>query len=389
MFYNLMFCLVWIYAKIFYPTKLVGKENLQKGKCIYACNHQSAMDGFLAVLKVKNKPNILAKKELFKNKFMGFVFKKLKAIPVNRGEADIGAIKKVLSALKKGEQLLVFPQGTRKEDAEDMQALKSGTAMFALKGDAPIVPMMFLKKPRMFRRNTLVVGKPINLDEFKQEKPTKETYEKVSNLLTQKMEELYKSNALPKKMQMNISISGYPCSGKSTIIEYLKNKYDFSVISGGALYRAEAKKRNLTVLGLNELAKVDRSVDLALDKQLHQEGVKNKGKKVIFDSRLAWHFVPQSFKVFVIINEKELGKRLYNSDRPIEEKCESEEEALKAALYRRELERERYKQLYNLDLFDFNNYDFIALNENRTAEETAEEIYEKYLAYCRENYKKK
>ncbi len=389
MFYSLMFAIAWVLEKIFYPTKVIGKENIQKTKCIYACNHRSNLDSFIAVLKVKNRPNVLAKKELFKNKFIGFIFKKFKAIPVSRGEADIGAIKKVLGALKKGEQLLVFPQGTRKEDAEDMKALKSGTAMFALKGDCPIVPMMFLKKPRIFRRNTLVIGKPIYLEEFKQEKPSKEVYEQVSGLLTQKMEELYKAHELPLNKQMNISISGYPCSGKTTIIEYLKNKYGFSVISGGALYREEAKKRNLTVLQLNELAKVDRSVDLALDKKLHNEGVKNKGKKVIFDSRLAWHFVPQSFKVFVAINEKELGKRLFNSNRPIEEKGTSEEEALKAALYRRELEKERYKQLYNLDLFDFNNYDFIAINENRTAEETAEYIYEQYKKHCKEFYKLK
>lgn len=383
-----MFAIIWVLAKIFYPTKLVGKENLQKDKCIYACNHQSYVDAFLAVLKVKNKVNILAKKELFDNKVSAFIFRKLKAIPVHRGEADIGAIKKIFSVLKNNEQLLVFPQGTRKEDVEDMAALKNGTAMFAIKGNAPIVPMMFMKKPRIFRRNTLVIGKPIDISEYLKEKPTKETYAELSNVLTQKMEELFKANILKKKQIQNISISGYPCSGKSTIIEILKNKYGFDVISGGKMYRDEAAKRNLTVLGLNELAKVDRSVDIALDKTLHEEGVKNKGKKVIFDSRLAWHFVPQSFKVFVAISDKELGKRLYNSDRPIEEKCTSEEEAMKAALYRRELEKERYKELYNLDLFDMNNYDYIAINENKTAEKTAEEIYSQYINYCK-NYKKR
>ena len=256
MFYNIMFGIIWFLAKIFYPTKLVGKENLQKDKCIYACNHQSNVDSFLAVLKVKNKPNILAKKELFKNKFSAWFFTKLKGIPVSRGEADIGAIKKVLSVLKNNEQLLVFPQGTRKEDAEDMTALKNGTAMFALKGKCPIVPMMFMKKPRIFRRNTLVIRKPIYLDEYYEEKPTKETYEKVSNILTDKMEKLYRANIVPKRKIKNISISGYPCSGKSTIIEYLKNNYNFNVISGGGLYREEAKKRNVTVLQLNEQAQL-------------------------------------------------------------------------------------------------------------------------------------
>lgn len=382
-----MFAIIWVLAKIFYPTKLVGKENLQKGNCIYACNHQTNVDGFLAVLKVKNRVNILAKKEIFENKIIGFLFKKLKAIPVHRGEADIGAVKKILSVLKNGEQLLVFPQGTRKDDAQDLEKLKNGTAMFALKTNSPIIPMMFMKKPRIFRRNTLVIGKPIDVAPFLENKPSKETYEEVSALLTQKMENLYKANVIKKRQIKNISISGYPCSGKSTIIEILKEKYDFDVISGGKIYREEAKKRNLTVLGLNELAKVDRSVDIALDKTLHEEGVKNKGKKVIFDSRLAWHFVPESFKVFVAISDNELGKRLFNSDRPIEEKCNSEEDAMKAALYRRELERERYKDLYNLDLFDMNNYDFIAINENKTADETAEEIYNAYINFCKHKNK--
>ena len=91
--------LVWPFFTIFFPTKVYGKKNLIKGKCIWACNHQSNNDIFVLATKLFARVYILGKKELFKNKFVGGFLKKLGGIPVSRGEADITASKKKTSHL--------------------------------------------------------------------------------------------------------------------------------------------------------------------------------------------------------------------------------------------------------------------------------------------------
>ena len=131
MFYRIAYCIAWPFIKLFYPTKVIGKENIKKGKCIYACNHQSFADAFILGIALKNQLHFLAKKELFEKKTpMSWFMKKVGGIPVSRGQADITAIKTVITTLKNDGQLLVFPQGTRKQTPEDVEALKNGCSIF-------------------------------------------------------------------------------------------------------------------------------------------------------------------------------------------------------------------------------------------------------------------
>ena len=96
-----------------------------------------------------------------------------------------------MDALKRGERLLLFPEGTRKDVSdEESLSLKNGTAMFAVKSQVPVVPMWLLKKPKAFRRNVLLVGEPFVLDEFAGQKMSKELLEKASGIISQKMQSL-------------------------------------------------------------------------------------------------------------------------------------------------------------------------------------------------------
>ena len=82
---------------------------------------------------------------------------------------------------------MVFPQGTR-SSKEDIEGLKQGVAMFCLKTKAPLIPMVYLKKNKLFRRNTLVIGKPIEFDLSY----SKENCEIVINKLEEEMIKLQK-----------------------------------------------------------------------------------------------------------------------------------------------------------------------------------------------------
>ena len=136
----------------------------------------------------KSKVFALCKKELYNTKFKRWFFNSMKrGIPIDRQKPEISSIKKCLEVLNNGNNLMVFPQGTR-SSKEDIEGLKQGVAMFCLKTKAPLIPMVYLKKNKLFRRNTLVIGKPIEFDLSY----SKENCEIVINKLEEEMIKLQK-----------------------------------------------------------------------------------------------------------------------------------------------------------------------------------------------------
>ena len=71
-----------------------------------------------------------------------------------------------INALKNGEILTICPEGTRNRVNRELQPLHSGAALFALKGDAQVVPYVVHHKGKMFRRNYLGVGDPVDLSDL-------------------------------------------------------------------------------------------------------------------------------------------------------------------------------------------------------------------------------
>ncbi len=188
MFYKILYILCYLPLKILFPIKVVGKENLMKSKAILCCNHQSNIDFIPIYYAAKTKVFALCKKELYSNKIKSWFYKQMRTIPINRKNPELSSIKKCLNVLKDNKNLLIFPQGTR-ATTEEVNGIKQGIAMFALKSGAPIIPMVYLKKNRIFRRNKLVIGKPMYFDfEY-----SKENAQVVIEKLELKMNELIKN----------------------------------------------------------------------------------------------------------------------------------------------------------------------------------------------------
>lgn len=188
--------------RMLFPTKIIGKENIPKGACILSSNHTSNMDAVMLAVKTWEKKYYLAKKELFKNKIMGFFLKKFGAIQIDRQANDITAIKNCLKVLKNNKKLVIFPEGTRVHNENmELGEVKHGVAMFAIKAKVPIVPIFITKKPKMFRRNRIYVGTPFTLDQFYGKKLTEEEMNKAGDIVTAKMNELreFAMNSLTKK----------------------------------------------------------------------------------------------------------------------------------------------------------------------------------------------
>ena len=102
----------------------------------------------------------------------------------------------------------------------------------------------------------------------------------------------------------------------------------------------------------------------------------------MFDSRLAWHFVPDSFKVFVITDINEASRRVFNdSVRANSESYESQDACKKALIHRQEMESVRFREIYNIDYYDMSNYNLVIESTNAAPAEIAEEILNRLEEY--------
>ncbi len=200
MFYHLARIVSWLPIAMVHPTKIVGKKNLPKGKAILCLNHRSNWDIVLWLSNTGKKIKILAKKELFKNKFNGAFLRWLGGIEIDRSGNDINAVKNCIKALKEDKQLLIFPEGTRLKNEEDILGeIKSGLAMIAIKTKTPIVPIWVERKPKTFRLSRYIIGKPFELSDFYDKKLDEELLEQANQIVREKMLEVREENLKKKK----------------------------------------------------------------------------------------------------------------------------------------------------------------------------------------------
>ena len=177
------------FFSLVYPCKIYGRENIpKKGEpAVLVCNHFRAIDcGFIARAYGKDL-KILAKKELFKNKFFSKILISYGAIPVDRDKPDLKSMLASSKALKEGHKLAIFPEGTRNTVNDELQELKGGSAFFAVKAKCPIVPMMLSGKAKPFRKTHLIIGKPFELTEYYDTKITPELTVKMDGVVRDKM----------------------------------------------------------------------------------------------------------------------------------------------------------------------------------------------------------
>lgn len=175
---------------LFYPLKVIGKENIPEGKAILCSNHFSLLDCGYVSIPYNKDIKFLAKKEIFKNKLFGALVKSFGAFPIDREKPELTTIMAVIKWLKDGHKLAIFPEGTRnKSGTNKLQEIKDGTMVFSLKARAPIVPIMIYKKARFLRKNYMIIGKPFELDEFYGKKLTDEDVKRTNDILREKLEE--------------------------------------------------------------------------------------------------------------------------------------------------------------------------------------------------------
>ena len=179
---------------------------------------------------------------------------------------------------------------------------------------------------------------------------------------------------------MIITITGKPCTGKSTMAEIFIKKYGFDRVYAGAIFKRHARELGIDITDLaksTEIYEIDKRVDTELE-QIYTTRLRDN---LLIESRTAWSFMPKAFNVFIDIPNNVMAERLFNSDRPENERGKNLNEALQKVTERYNADVDRYKLLYNIDCDNLNNYTYVIDNSNLTPEQTADKIYEEYLKF--------
>lgn len=175
MFYSAFRVFITGIFKIIFRLSFEGVENLPKeGGYVYASNHRSNADPILITLKIKKRCAYMAKEELFKNPFLSLLIKAFGAFPVVRGKGDMAVIDQSVEKLKKGKNLVIFPEGTRSKDGKVGRG-KTGVALIAARSNVDVVPVGVCFEGDLGFRKKVVIryGKPISASELQiSENPT-------------------------------------------------------------------------------------------------------------------------------------------------------------------------------------------------------------------------
>lgn len=157
--YRVLLCILWPFFNLYHPTLVSGRENIPEGGALICANHTSLSDPVFVVVAFGLKYHIhpMAKADLLRMPVLGPLLKGAGIFGVERGKADLGAIKTAMSLLKKGNYVLMFPEGKRIKEGDDAEA-KKGAAMLAVKMGVPVVPVYVPSKKRAFRPVRIIIG---------------------------------------------------------------------------------------------------------------------------------------------------------------------------------------------------------------------------------------
>lgn len=186
------------FYRIMYDLRFEGLENISKnGGTIYASNHRSYHDPVFITMRVPKKFNYMAKEELFKNKIFGSFITMLGAFPIQRGTGDMAALDKAIDKVKNGENLVIFPEGTRSYDGKVGKG-KTGVALVAAKAGVDVIPVgICFEGPKLkFRQKvTVKFGKPISAASLHVEGTSSKELKVIKNTIMQAITELVEGPA--------------------------------------------------------------------------------------------------------------------------------------------------------------------------------------------------
>ena len=179
---------------------------------------------------------------------------------------------------------------------------------------------------------------------------------------------------------MKITISGMPGAGRSKVAVLLAGRLACACFQIGQLRRKMATELGISLQELNELGETQAFTDQDVDQYTAQ--VAESHDNIVIDGRVAFHFVQNSFKVFLDVALDTGVQRIFNNkeNKWNESNYYSFADAKEAISTRIRSDRSRYKKYYGIDYLDRSNYDFVVDTTDKTIPEVVEAIEQQIKA---------
>ncbi len=154
-----------------------------------------------------------------------------------------------------------------------------------------------------------------------------------------------------------MSVTGDIGSGKSAVSRLLRQATGYPLYPTGALQRRIAARSGMTTLEPNKYSETHSEIDDEIDSESIRLG--KTDESFIIDSRIAWHFIPHSFKVYLVVDLGIAAERILGDSGRTGEAYDDLDTAVSDIRKRRQSEVDRFRATYGIDLSDLGNYDLI------------------------------
>jgi 1-acyl-sn-glycerol-3-phosphate acyltransferase len=197
--YRTGWVLVRGFARLVWRLEVQGASNVPlEGGVIVAPNHLSLLDPPLIGCACPRELRYLAKAELFRNRLFARFIRRLGAFPVERGTADVGAIKTALQFLKDGRAVIIFIEGTR-GTGKYLLPPTPGVTLLARQSGAPVVPTAIVGSEQAWPKGSklphraqvkVAFGAPVRYQELFGARTDREARDTFSELIMERIEAL-------------------------------------------------------------------------------------------------------------------------------------------------------------------------------------------------------
>ena len=179
---------------------------------------------------------------------------------------------------------------------------------------------------------------------------------------------------------MLITIWWKAWSGKWTVSKLLAEKLNCEIVSIWDMKRKLAAEMWINIIEFNKMwDDPEKSAEFDLKYEEYQKSLK-LSSDIILDSRLWFYAQPHAFKILLDVDEEVAWERIFKAERDTD-KHASKKHAIEQVKERNSSDEERYKKLYNVDLWNPNNYNLVIDTSERSPEEVLQIILDEFKAY--------
>jgi cytidylate kinase len=184
-----------------------------------------------------------------------------------------------------------------------------------------------------------------------------------------------------------ITICGGLGSGKSSTAKRVAEALGFQHFSSGDFFRQVGLELGLSINEINKRAETDPDIDYRTDEKLRNM---RNAEKVVIDSRTAFHWIPESFKVYLDLPPEIAKARILNSIkedklRAQSEQVSSEEDVYKKMSERFQSEQMRYRDLYKINNADKSQFDLVVDTNKNNLNQVVDIVISEYKKWMGEN----